>query len=157
MMKKVFLVVIMLMCVSLKSQERDSIIYIPSGQSSEVDSIKLEIVKYLMDNKQIKPEENLLKLYDSKVYTTSLIDNKILEFKKKGIFRVVITTSHAPRYLLLVDENIKIIDYKDLSQTLNEVIEFLKKHNESDKDIAEYIQAVLNDYKMDMERIKIKK
>lgn len=154
-MRVSFLFILLLVSFLLKSQERDSIIYF-SDQTSDVDSIKLKIAQYLVDNNELEPSNDLLSLYNSKVYITSLMDNKLLGFKKKGAFRIITTTSHSHRFLLLIDEHIKIIDYKNLGQTLNEVIDFLKKHDESDKDIAEYIQIILNEYKMNTERIKIK-
>lgn len=154
-MRVSFLFILLLVSFLLKSQERDSIIYF-SDQTSDVDSIKLKIAQYLVDNNELEPSNDLLSLYNSKVYITSLMDNKLLGFKKKGAFRIITTTSHSHRFLLLIDEHIKIIDYKNLGQTLNEVIDFLKKHDESDKDIAEYIQIILNEYKMNTERIKTK-
>lgn len=155
-MKIAILFILMLVGSLLKSQEIDSILYLPN-KTSEVDSIKVKVARYLINSGELQPNDDFLNLYNSRVYTTSLIDNKILEFKKRGLFRIITTTSHSPRFLLMVDEHIKILNYKDLSQTLNEVIEFLKKHNESDKDIADYIQVVLNEYRMDIERIKFKK
>ncbi|MFY0604942.1 MAG: hypothetical protein JXQ93_13465 [Flavobacteriaceae bacterium] len=124
-----------------------------SCYSQNVKNIKNEVAKFLYENNEI----DSLQYVDEKIYVTELLENTILGYNKKGIYRVGTFSSPSETYILLKnDEKVEIIELKNFSQALKKISFFLTKNKFDNIQIVSYMEKITQIYRRNKYHQKVK-
>jgi len=117
-----------------------------------INKIATHAIEYLLKTGDLKAEVGW-KDYDGRVHILELSDNTALGYKKVGIYRVLVSTSHTKKYLLLKsNKRYKILDTDNFGEVLKSISSFLLKHNIPDEEKVIYVEVLLNIYNMNKNR-----
>ncbi|MFH7017269.1 hypothetical protein [Flavobacterium sp. FlaQc-47] len=87
-----------------------------------------------------------IKNNNEKFFIHEIVEDKILGYTHKGIYRLYTNKSPSFMYIILKKgKNFRIIDLKNFSKSLKEISEFLSS-GFSDKVVAKYLEEILKVY-----------
>lgn len=119
----------------------------------DIENIKKEVANYLLEKKEIKDLEKV----EKRVFIVEIIDNKILGFNDKGIYRIGTYSSPSATYILLKNnESFEIIDLIDFKATLKRITTFLTTNDFSDIKITAYLDKIIDIYRSNAYDAKVK-
>lgn len=106
-----------------------------------VERINKDSKEYLLSKGEIDIKNN-----NEKFFIQEIVEDKILGYTHKGIYRLYTNKSPSFTYIILKKgKNFKIIDLKNFSKSLKEISEFLSS-GFSDKVVAKYLEEILKVY-----------
>lgn len=106
-----------------------------------VERINKDSKEYLLSKGEID-----IKNENEKFFIQEIVEDKILGYTHKGIYRLYTNKSPSFTYIILKKgKNFKIIDLKNFSKSLKEISEFLSS-GFSDKVVAKYLEEILKVY-----------
>ncbi|MCY0968142.1 hypothetical protein [Chryseobacterium wangxinyae] len=134
-------------------QKKDSIIHM---NSSSLDYkgiiIKQKIANIILNKEQNNLiKEDKVKYINRHFYINEILDKGLLNDNSKGIFIIIPSASHSPYYLLLLDNKVEILNFKNINKTISEVLSYFKKTNFSEELKYEYLIEILKFYKINKE------
>ncbi len=135
MIKKIFALFMLFLGINCFSQIVDD--------ESTIKFIKQESRKFLLNEGDIE-DSNL----QEKIYIKEIIENKVIGYNLKGIYRLYTSKRPSETYLILkYEKKIKIIDLRNLSISLNEISNFFITVKFDNKKSLEYMEKILEIYK----------
>ncbi|UZT96756.1 hypothetical protein ODZ84_16225 [Chryseobacterium fluminis] len=147
--------ILLIICFVLTNaqQKKDSIIHI---NSSFLDHngiiIKQKIADIILNKEQTNLiKEDKVKYINRHFFINEILDKGLVKENSKGIFIIIPSISHSPYYLLLLDNKVKIINLKNLTKTISEVLSYFKKTNFSEELKYKYLIEILKFYKINKE------
>jgi hypothetical protein len=155
-MKNIKLILFLICCVLTNAQQKkDSIIHISSHSLDDKGIIiKQKISDIILSKEQTNLiKEDKLKYINRHFYINEILDKSLLEDNSKGIFVIIPSASHSPYYLLLLDNDIKIVDFKVLNNTILEALNYFNKRKFSEELRYKYLMEILKYYKINKNTI----
>ena len=115
---------------------------------SSTDSIRVDVIKYLISNEQLDSIEDYSR-YNQRISVTELLTNTVLGYQKSGIYGFGAHQSNGVRFLLLKDGNRhKFLSTNNLKECLSEVLAQLSNIDSANDDVYLYISKILRIYEM---------
>lgn len=155
-MKNIKLILFLICCALINAQQKkDSIIHI-SSRSLDYKGIiiKQKIADAILNKEKANLiKEDKVKYINRHFYINEILDKGLLEDNSKGIFIIIPSASHSPYYLLLLDNEIKIIDFKVFNNTILEVLNYFNRRDFSEELRYKYLMEILKYYEVNKNAI----
>lgn len=148
-MKSLKIILFLIYCVITNAQQKkDSIIYVSCySLNKEGTIIKQKIANIILSEQQANlSNEEKVKYINRHFYISEILDKSLLKNNSKGIFIIIPTASHSPYYLLLLDNEIKVIDFEIFNNTILKVLTYFNKREFSEELRYKYLIEVLRYY-----------
>lgn len=117
------------------------------------DSTKLDIINYLIKNRDLNPTYDKQKYFNS-IFVVDLLNFAKIDDKKIGIFKFGTFADHSKTYLLLKDhQSCQILSLQKLDEDLLTELAFLKKNKTPQAESLKYIEATIVEYQKNLKVI----
>jgi hypothetical protein len=111
------------------------------------DSLRIQIVDFLIKENCLPSEKDKIQLYDESVFLTDLIHNDEFNGKNNSINYLRSTRSNSQRFIFIFCNNrFKIIGFDNLNKLLQEALFFLENIKATNEEIEKYVQRILEIY-----------
>ena len=122
------------------------------NSQSDVNIIKKGVVDFLISQGDLE-KGGELEDYDKRMHMEELLDETVLGYKRSGIYRVRVFTSHTKQYVLIKNNlEYDILDTDNLGVALKSVADFLAARELSNDKILAYMKAVIEIYEINEKR-----
>ena len=116
-----------------------------TDSDSLINTIKTDVTNFFIDQGYLDED----KVQNSLDYVSiiDLKDNTVIGFKDIGIYAIGVFQSHSEKHILIKENyDYKIYNLKNLGNVLNDIVEFSRKNNISEKTMLYYIKNVLQKF-----------
>ncbi|WP_326984526.1 hypothetical protein VUJ46_08325 [Chryseobacterium sp. MYb264] len=148
-MRKTKFILFLVTCLIVNAQEtKDSIVHISSSFLDDKGVIiKEKIADRILNKEQAALiKEDKVKYINRHFYINEILEKSLIEDNSKGIFIIIPSASHSSYYLLLLDNKVKVLNFKDITKIISAVLSYFNRTNFSEELKYKYLIEILKFY-----------